>query len=245
VGDAVSKRQVNTATGTAIVTGTVASTVLTDGAWHQVGFVSGSGSFSLALDGSIIASQSDVQIQAVSSPRVWIGRDTAGHYFSGSIDEVEVRKDALTSSNLLTRYNVDSNKDGLPDRWAWKYFGTLSVNSKADADGDGVTNGQEYLNGTSPTDYYNGQTPIISVVSGNGQNATPKSYLAQGLTVLVTNAGGAPLANAPVTFSAVVGGGSLATTNGSGTVSANVTVRAGADGKATAYYKQGSAWGVR
>lgn len=45
----------------------------------------------------------------------------------------------------------DSIGAGLPDWWRTAYFSTSgSVNPYADADGDGVTNGQEYADGTRP-----------------------------------------------------------------------------------------------
>lgn len=53
---------------------------------------------------------------------------------------------------------VDSDDDGIPDWWMMKYFGhptgqanDLSL-AQDDADGDGVSNLQEYLAGTSPID---------------------------------------------------------------------------------------------
>ena len=40
--------------------------------------------------------------------------------------------------------------DGLPIAWLLQNFGTTNVNAKADADHDGVSNGNEYLAGTDP-----------------------------------------------------------------------------------------------
>ena len=54
--------------------------------------------------------------------------------------------------------NADSDGDGIPDSWMLQHFGHLmglaSDNSRAqdDADGDGMTNLQEYLAGTDPLD---------------------------------------------------------------------------------------------
>ena len=46
-----------------------------------------------------------------------------------------------------------------------------------DADGDGVSNLQEYLNGTNPTDYYNGVLPKLTVVSGDRQVGDYDSFI--------------------------------------------------------------------
>jgi hypothetical protein len=46
--------------------------------------------------------------------------------------------------------NADCDGDGLPDGWEWKYFGNFDQTADGDYDGDGVSNLQEYLNGTDP-----------------------------------------------------------------------------------------------
>lgn len=45
----------------------------------------------------------------------------------------------------------DSDSDGLLDAWEQEHFGNLAQSSSDDADSDGLTNGQEYGNGTDPT----------------------------------------------------------------------------------------------
>jgi|GEM_PF-6135483 len=44
----------------------------------------------------------------------------------------------------------DSNGDGIPDWWAWKYFGNLNQSTNSDYDGDGTNILTEYLNGVDP-----------------------------------------------------------------------------------------------
>jgi hypothetical protein len=53
---------------------------------------------------------------------------------------------------------ADSNGNGLPDAWERIYFGTLGVNPNADADGDSMSNKQEYLAGTNPTNSFENLT---------------------------------------------------------------------------------------
>ena len=48
---------------------------------------------------------------------------------------------------------TDSDLDGLPDTWEQQYFGNLNQATDLDPDGDGFTNGQEYLGGTSPNSF--------------------------------------------------------------------------------------------
>ena len=51
----------------------------------------------------------------------------------------------------ITILNPDSDSDGLPDSWEFQYFTDLSTDPNVDADADGLTNLQEYLAGTIPT----------------------------------------------------------------------------------------------
>lgn len=46
---------------------------------------------------------------------------------------------------------VDSDGDGLPDSWEIAHFGNLNQTSAGDSDGDGVSNLQEFFDGTDPT----------------------------------------------------------------------------------------------
>ena len=46
---------------------------------------------------------------------------------------------------------IDSRGCGMPDSWQLQYFGDLNQNALGDYDGDGVSNLQEFLDGTNPT----------------------------------------------------------------------------------------------
>ena len=56
---------------------------------------------------------------------------------------------------MVTAYTdplLDTDNDGLPDLWEYRYFGNLAGAGTDDPDDDGVNNHDEYLDGTDPTD---------------------------------------------------------------------------------------------
>ena len=67
------------------------------------------------------------------------------------------------------------------------------------------------INGTDPTDYYNGVLPNLAVVGGDRQVGDYDSFLPNPLTVQVTDANGVALSNAPVMFVVTNGVVELAT----------------------------------
>ncbi len=139
---------------------------------------------------------------------------------------------------------ADTDADGMPDGWEHQQGLDPLADGDAglDGDGDGRTNLDEFLAGTDPGDYYNSETPLLRIVSGNNQTGLPGQFNPEPLIVSVFNSDGTvPLANAPLTFTVQSGGGQLAL-SGSGTpvLSGMLNMRADTEGGAQAYYLQPS-----
>ncbi len=86
----------------------------------------------------------------------------------------------------------DTDGSGLPDRWQMRYFGHLGVDPKADPDGDGMTNIEEFRKGTDPNDFYNGVEPVVEPLYG--ARPGPEDQLA----LILRHPDGTPWVNAPV-----------------------------------------------
>ncbi|MFL6519216.1 MAG: hypothetical protein ACJ8NS_03270 [Chthoniobacterales bacterium] len=147
----------------------------------------------------------------------WAGSTApVGDFAIANIGQVK----SMFSFQLPTS-DVDGN--GLPDAWKQQYFGRSGVDPAADADGDGLTNLQEYQNGSDPTDYYNGNLSTLSIYSGGDQSTIPGNFLALPVSVRV-NASGSY--NAPLTFTVMQGPALLAPDNsGSSTPATTINVR--------------------
>jgi hypothetical protein len=70
--------------------------------------------------------------------------------------------------------DVDQNGDFISDNWAVSYFGTVTVDSSADSDRDGVPNALEYFFGTSPvaSDATSIGTSVSTGISGSTMHLT-------------------------------------------------------------------------
>ncbi len=72
----------------------------------------------------------------------------------GNFWEARIYDHALSPADIVEIYigtsEIDTDGDGIPDSWKLYYFGTTNVDADDDADGDGLTNLEEYLAGTNP-----------------------------------------------------------------------------------------------
>jgi hypothetical protein len=85
---------------------------------------------------------------------------------------------------------IDNDGNGLPDSWERFYFGAPGVRATGDADGDGASNLQEFLDGTDPTATNSVRFHLTVARDGGSVVVTPDqpSY-AKGDTVTLTAIG--------------------------------------------------------
>jgi alpha-tubulin suppressor-like RCC1 family protein len=137
----------------------------------------------------------------------------------------------------------DSNHNGMDDRWEMQFFENLDQMADADFDGDGISNRQEYLRRTDPTDYFNGTAPVIEIAGGNNQVGDPGTFLGKPIKVRVRDQAGQILVNAPVSFAISGGFGALATAM-NGEQQQSLIIRTDSNGEAAAYHALPNASGT-
>ncbi len=177
-----------------------------------------------------------------------------GNNTNGALGSPDLPASAAAISLKTT--GGDTDADGLPDAWETSNWGNLAQAGSSDPDADGLTNVQEYLRGTNPTqpdadldlltdpvdaypsDYYNALVPTLTILGGNNQTTPAGQFNPLVFDVAVWNsAATAPLVNAPVTFTVLSGGGQLAVTAApplSTTLNRNTDI----DGTTDAFYQQ-------
>ena len=118
-----------------------------------------------------------------------------------------ILEDSQRAVIIIYSVSSDSDNDGMPDDWEMQYFGTLDRDGTGDFDGDGISDLNEYLNGTdpassnapsipdivSPEDTYEVTAlhPELVIVNSTDPDSDPVTYAFevyadQGMTFLVT-----------------------------------------------------------
>lgn len=100
---------------------------------------------------------------------------------------------AVTNIDAIVAVDTDGDSDGIPDWWELQYFGSTNVNLTLDQDSDGVSNADEYVADTNPTNSasYLRFTEVLVVPAGlkmdwlGGINST--QYLQRSLSLDVTD----------------------------------------------------------
>lgn len=149
----------------------------------------------------------------------------------------------LGQLKMVFSFDLSAPPGELPAWWIAHYFpGQSGILPSGNADGDSLTNLQEYEQASDPRDYFSqGSTtyhPEVINVSGDDQVGPANEYLAEPLVVEVRS-GTTVLKNAPVVYTVTSGSGGLSTTSSGTVTSGTLTVFTGtADGRAQVYFKQ-------
>lgn len=99
---------------------------------------------------------------------------------------------------LRSSASGDTNFNGLPDLWEWTTFGFLDVDPEKDPDGDGTITFDEYIAGSNPLDFFNGEPPQLIIRHPTSWMVPAGDVSQQALDLVVRRPDGSPWANAPV-----------------------------------------------
>jgi hypothetical protein len=98
---------------------------------------------------------------------------------------------SVTSS--VAQLYIDSRGVGMPDSWQLMYFGNLNQNPTGDFDGDGVSNLQEFLDGTNPANSQSALFRLTILSDGGVVQAVPNAVsYTNGTSVTLTATAFAP-----------------------------------------------------
>jgi Bacterial TSP3 repeat len=110
--------------------------------------------------------------QTFGMPQVnLLNGNLTGYAYSANVGWISLSNSfAVLQTDSISPGPLDGNGSGLPIAWEKEFFGTTNINANADPDGDGMSNLQEYLAGTNPTDP--NSRLRITAISGNTVGST-------------------------------------------------------------------------
>ena len=110
--------------------------------------------------------------------------------YNNALSSGAIYLDAVTVQQFIPDPAADVDLDGLPDGWERDKFGSTTNNAAGDYDGDGWTNGQEYIADTDPADDVSFWPPLslggsTSILMDN--TSTARTYGLSWTTNLIGN----------------------------------------------------------
>jgi hypothetical protein len=198
--------------------------------------------FTVTSGGGALATETTGAPSLFSALSLRTGNDGTAHLYykqpptPGVASQITARAgSAQVVFDTTSSAPLDSDGNGLPDEWEVRFFGGKGLDPGADPDGDGLTNLQEFQGGSDPMDFFNGEIPVLTTISGQSQPRA-SGYLSEAVVVQVCHRDGVtPWPGASVSFSVVEGDGRWAPAVGEPTFT-RLTVRADLNGQATAFY---------
>jgi uncharacterized delta-60 repeat protein len=152
----------------------------------RLGKVGGAASFSVIAAGSGPLSyqwqRNNTDIPSATGPTLFLQNLTVGDF---ATYKVIVTNGAGFGTSNEAELLLDSDEDGLPDAWEIAHFSNITAQSSGgDADGDGVTNHDEYQDGTLPGSAASKFFKLT--LSGSVKAAPAQARYAPGTSVTIT-----------------------------------------------------------
>jgi hypothetical protein len=110
------------------------------------------------------------------------------HYFLVATNTSAIPQTFTLNLDGRNAASDDTDNDGLPDSWEMLFFGNLLQDGAGDFDGDGVSNAQEFAEGTNPADATSFNPRLNISTNGPGQVIIEPNlpYYTMGQTVTIT-----------------------------------------------------------
>ena len=116
-----------------------------------------------------------LNFEATGAPKVdLLTGNLSGSVYSANLGWISLSNSvALVQTDSIQKGALAPN--GLPIAWLIQFYGTTNINANADSDGDGVSNANEYLAGSVPTNAAS-VLKITSITRNNGANNTALNW---------------------------------------------------------------------